>query len=58
MPLIGSVPFTPELREGGDEGVPIVLSDPSSPASVAFNVIAEKLILRSKSLVGVRLGLA
>ena len=58
VPLIGSVPFTPELREGGDEGVPIVISDPSSPASVAFNVIAEKLILRSKSLVGVRLGLA
>ena len=47
VPLIGSVPFTPELREGGDEGVPIVLSDPSSPASVAFNAIAEKLILRS-----------
>lgn len=58
VPMIGSVPFTPELREGGDEGVPIVISDPSSPASVAFNVIAEKLILRSKSLVGVRLGLA
>ena len=58
VPLIGSVPFTPELREGGDEGVPIVVSDPSSPASVAFNAIAEKLILRSKSLVGVRLGLA
>ena len=58
VPLIGSIPFTPELREGGDAGNPIVISDPNSPASVAFNEVVEKLILRSKSLVGVRLGLA
>lgn len=56
--LLGKVPFTPALREGGDSGAPIVMSDPTNPASQALNEIIEKVTKRSKSLVGVRLGLA
>jgi len=56
--LIGQIPFAPALREGGDIGNPIVISDPTSPASEAFAAIVEKITLRPKSLVGVRLSVS
>jgi len=52
VPLLGSVPIDPRLREGGDAGVPIVLADPSSPAAVALRDIAAGLVDRGRSLVG------
>ena len=55
VPLIATIPFTPQLREGGDQGNPIVISDPNSEASKAFAQLAEKLGKRSQSLVGRRL---
>ena len=36
VPLLGQVPLVTELREGGDVGSPIVVSDPTSEASTAF----------------------
>ena len=56
--LIGQIPFAPALREGGDIGQPIVISDPTCPASEAFAAIVEKITLRPKSLVGVRLSIS
>ena len=32
IPLLGRVPFDVRLREGGDSGVPLVLSEPDAPA--------------------------
>ena len=58
VPLLGKVPFSPQLRTGGDEGTPVVISDPDSPSAKAISSIAEKLMVRTNSLVGVRLGLA
>ncbi len=58
VPLLGKVPFTPELRTGGDNGTPIVILDPASPASIAINEICDQLIVRKRSLVGVPLGFA
>lgn len=58
LPLLGKVPFTPELRTGGDSGTPVVLSHPQSPAAIAITSIAGALMARKKSLVGVRLGIA
>ena len=58
VPLLGAIPFDSSLREGGDAGTPIVIGDPTSPASEAVSALIEKLMVRSKSLVGVRLGLA
>ena len=58
VPLIAQIPFTSELREGGDNGLPIVIADQNSPATQAFDALIQKLAVRSKSLVGVRLGLA
>ena len=33
VPLLGQVPLVPALREGGDNGEPIVVADPDDPAS-------------------------
>ena len=40
VPLIGQVPFVPAVREGGDVGVPVVVSDPASEVAGAFDAIA------------------
>ena len=54
VPLLAKVAFNAQLREGGDAGAPLVLSDESVLAN--FNSILDKVIIRPKSLVGVRLG--
>jgi ATP-binding protein involved in chromosome partitioning len=56
--LLGQVPIEVAIREGGDTGRPIVLSDPASPASGAFGGIADFLAGRQRSLVGRSLGLS
>jgi len=57
VPLLGKIAFSPALRTGGDDGVPLVEADPDSQAAQAIFEIAEKLVKRAKSLVGVRLGI-
>lgn len=58
VPLLGKIPFSPDLCEGGDAGAPVVISAPDSPSAQAIDEIIAKLIVREKSLLGVRLGLA
>ena len=41
VPLIGQVPLVPALRQGGDEGRPIMLTEPESEPAKAFASIAE-----------------
>jgi len=43
IPYLGEIPITPALREGGDQGVPILVQDPRSPVSKSFLEIAAKL---------------
>ncbi len=43
VPLLGQVPLVPELREGGDVGEPIVVTDPDDEASQVFRTIAERV---------------
>jgi ATP-binding protein involved in chromosome partitioning len=43
VPLLGQVPLVPELRQGGDEGRPIVTADPSSEPARVFAEIARRL---------------
>lgn len=57
VPLLGQVPLDTRLREGGDEGTPIVLSEPESGAGKSLNDIAAKLFTRRESLAGKSLGL-
>jgi ATP-binding protein involved in chromosome partitioning len=47
VPLIGKVPITMSLREQADAGLPVVLSDPDDPASVAIHQAARGLIAMS-----------
>ena len=41
IPFLGEVPIFTEIREGGDAGMPIVVSAPNHPAGKAFAEIAE-----------------
>lgn len=43
LPFLGEVPIDPRVRVGGDSGVPIVVSDPDSPAAQAFIAIAKDI---------------
>ena len=40
VPLLGQVPLVPDLREGGDQGVPVVVSDPEGEAATVFAQLA------------------
>jgi len=41
LPFLGEVPIFTEIREGGDRGVPVVVSAPDGPAGQAFLKVAE-----------------
>ena len=56
--LVARIPFDQELREGGDEGSPIVWRNPESTAAQAFFEVVDQLAPRKKSLLGVRLGVS
>jgi ATP-binding protein involved in chromosome partitioning len=43
IPFLGEVPIFMEIREGGDRGVPVVVSSPDKPSGQAFLKIAEAL---------------
>ena len=58
VPLVARIPFDQELREGGDEGLPIVWRNPESTAAQEFFEVVDQLAPRKKSLLGVRLGVS
>ena len=58
VPLLGQIPLDTRLREGGDNGTPLVLDDPSSPAALQLVKIAEALSSRGRGLAGRMLNLS
>jgi ATP-binding protein involved in chromosome partitioning len=44
--LLGHIPLIPGIREGGDQGVPVVVGSPASPAAERFREMAEALLSR------------
>jgi ATP-binding protein involved in chromosome partitioning len=44
--LLGEVPIDTRVRSGGDEGKPVVVAAPESPAAVAFSAIASRVAAR------------
>jgi ATP-binding protein involved in chromosome partitioning len=58
VPMLGQVPIDARLREGGDNGTPLVLSDPDAEAAKELRTIADKLAGRSRGLVGRPLGIS
>ena len=58
VPLLGQIPLDTRLREGGDSGRPLVLTDPDSPAAQALEAVATSLGRRARGLAGRSLGLS
>jgi ATP-binding protein involved in chromosome partitioning len=52
VPLMAQIPLMPALREGGDTGTPLVISEPESPASEALLEAARSLVRATKSKIG------
>jgi ATP-binding protein involved in chromosome partitioning len=42
LPFVGRIPIYQPIREGGDAGVPLMISEPESPAGRAFMSVAER----------------
>jgi ATP-binding protein involved in chromosome partitioning len=46
LPFLGAIPLHPDVREGGDQGRPVVLGKPASPQAQALRRIAGALAQR------------
>ena len=55
--LLGQVPLDVALREGGDQGRPVVVAHPDSPAATALRGVARQLARRGRGLAGRKLGI-
>jgi ATP-binding protein involved in chromosome partitioning len=42
-PLLGSIPIEESIRVGGDQGAPVVVTDPDSPVAEAFSKLAQSV---------------
>jgi ATP-binding protein involved in chromosome partitioning len=58
VPLLGQIPIDTRLREGGDSGVPLVLSAPQSAAGEALRAVADRLTVRARGLAGMSLNIS
>jgi ATP-binding protein involved in chromosome partitioning len=43
VPFLGRIPLYQPIREGGDSGVPLMISEPDAPAARAIMIAAERL---------------
>jgi ATP-binding protein involved in chromosome partitioning len=50
VPLLARIPLSVALREGGDVGAPLVVSDPTDPAAAEILSLAEALAARPRGL--------
>lgn len=50
VPYLGGLPLDPAVRVGGDEGIPIVVSQPNSAVAVALRKIAADIALKTSLL--------
>lgn len=57
VPVLAQVPLDIALREGSDQGRPVVTTHPDSPASQAITQVAQTLAKRTQSLAGRSLGI-
>ncbi|MDB4912204.1 MAG: hypothetical protein JWO39_3027 [Gemmatimonadetes bacterium] len=50
VPLLGEIPLESAVREGGDNGTPIILALPESPAARALSSIALEIVEASEAV--------
>jgi ATP-binding protein involved in chromosome partitioning len=43
VPFIGAIPMDPSVREGGDSGKPVVISNPDAAVSIALGQVAQDI---------------
>ena len=55
--VLAKIPLSLGLREGGDEGTPIVLSHPADPAAQAITALARVITHSGPSRAGINLGI-
>lgn len=48
IPFLGSIELVPEIRKGGDSGMPVALAGPDSEQAAEFYAAAKKLVDRAK----------
>ena len=46
MPFLGEIPLNSAIREGGDNGTPLLVSNPAAPESEAFDKGVEEIRMR------------
>ncbi|MBF6301781.1 Mrp/NBP35 family ATP-binding protein [Nocardia amamiensis] len=54
-PVLGRIPFDPDVCATGDRGTPMVLAEPGSAAAKAFFALADLLTAPRESIIGKRL---
>lgn len=57
IPLLAEIPLDPAVRIGGDDGLPVVVADPSGAGAIALTELARNLGERRRSLAGRKLNL-
>lgn len=57
VPLLAEIPMDPAMSAAGDQGVPLVATDPAHPSAVALAGVADLLASRRISLIGKTLNL-
>jgi ATP-binding protein involved in chromosome partitioning len=57
VPLLAQIPIDVRLREGSDDGLPLVVVDPDCEASKQLRSVADRLGYRSRGLAGRSLNL-
>jgi ATP-binding protein involved in chromosome partitioning len=56
--VLARIPLSQELREGGDEGIPLMLTHPDSPAALAIADLAKQVAQGGPSKAGLNLGVS
>ncbi|MEX2278526.1 MAG: P-loop NTPase [Acidimicrobiia bacterium] len=46
VPLMAKIPLLPAMREGADNGVPVVLAAPDSESAAAFDLLADAVVAK------------
>jgi ATP-binding protein involved in chromosome partitioning len=57
VPLLGRVPLEPRLRECGDAGTPVTVTEPGSASARALTAVADRLSVRARGLAGMSLNI-
>jgi len=52
LDFLGAVELDPEIRSGGDRGLPVTLAGPESSIAAPFFDIATKVAARAKEIAG------